>query len=416
MKCIDDLVSDVNGPRLVPSYKQNERRLLSIFMALLEISPIVRGRFLEKCGYRSGKTCKYSSLMEVQYKGSKYPEVRPDGLITCSRGQTNWSAFVEAKSEKSPIRSEQIQDYLQLAHMCDVDTVITISNEFARVPYELPYHIAQNKRKGREIFHFAWAEIRTFLDLIRMNESLSNAEAEVLRHCLLYFWDDGSGVQTYDAMPHSWPAFVEAAATTLGFGSNMKGLTEIVHGWQQERRDLCSKLSNITNTSIELRHFSGVRAAEEERLKADRSMLADEYKLTAEYFFKESKVSIQVQADLKARSTSVGLDILPPDGKGAKAIVRWLAATAEGLENNPLSISLDWPGRGQGTTVPAKSLLADPDALSAGKKDAPKLIRIILMRDDTRAFKSRKKFIEQLESLTLELTELAFDRGWLRSG
>lgn len=414
MKCIDDLVSDLNAPRLIPSYKQNERRLLSVFMALIEKSPVIRGLFLEKCGYRSGKTCRFQSLMEVQYKGSKYPEVRPDGLLVCTRGQTSWSAFIEAKSEKSAIRPEQIQDYLQLASMCDVDAIITISNEFARVPNELPYHVGQAKRKGREIYHFAWADIRTFLDLNKNNEDLSPIEIDLVEQCLLYFWDDGSGIQTYDAMPATWPAFVEAASTALGFGANMKGLTEIVHGWQQERRDLCSKLTQQSKRAVELRHFSGARKSEDERLKADKARLADDYILSADYFFKDEKASLEIRADLKSKLTSAALEVEPPAGKAAKAAVRWAASAVDGLSASSLSVSFDWPGRSNGTTAFASALIEDPDALCADQKEAPKKIRFILSVENSRGFKSRKKFIEDLEKTTATLVEFALERGWMR--
>lgn len=413
MKCIEDLVSDLNSPRLIPSYKQNERRLLSVFMALIEISPVVRGLFLEKCGYRSGRTCRFQSLMEVQYKGSKYPEVRPDGLVVCTRGQTTWSAFIEAKSEKSAIRPEQIQDYLQLANMCGVDAIITISNEFARVPDELPYHVGQAKRKGREIFHFAWADIRTFLDLNKNHPDLSEVEALLVQQCLLYFWDDGSGVQTYDAMPANWPAFVEAASTALGFGSNMKGLTEIIHGWQQERRDLCSKIMHQSKRSVELRHFSGARSSEEERLKADKKRLAEDYVLSADYYLKDDRASLKIRADLKSKLTTAALDIEPPAGKGAKAAVRWAAGAVDGLSASNLSVSFDWPGRGPGTTALASALVEDPDLLCEGQKDAPKKIRFILSIENSRGFKSRKKFIEDLERTTATLLEFALEKSWL---
>ncbi len=44
----------------------------------------------------------------------------------------NGLLFVEAKAA-STIRSEQIIDYIELATTVGVDTIITISNEFARL-------------------------------------------------------------------------------------------------------------------------------------------------------------------------------------------------------------------------------------------------------------------------------------------
>lgn len=228
MKCMEDLAAAPNRPRLIPNFKQTERRLLSVFMALLELSPTIRGSFFTKCGFRSARVSTYESAMEVTYKGSKYPDIRPDGLAVCTRGKTVWSAFIEAKAEKSIIRPEQIQDYVKLADLAEVDAIITISNEFAREPDELPYHLTQNKRRSKGVFHFAWADIRTFLELEKASGTLADAEQYVLKQCLEYFWDDVSGIQTYDAMPETWAAFVESSSTALGFNSKVKGFSEII--------------------------------------------------------------------------------------------------------------------------------------------------------------------------------------------
>ena len=95
----------------------------------------------------------------------------------------NGLLFVEAKAASS-IRSEQIIDYIELATTVGVDTIITISNEFARLPEELPYHIAGSKRRKFDIFHFAWADIRTFLALQINHQDLGEVEEKVLIECL----------------------------------------------------------------------------------------------------------------------------------------------------------------------------------------------------------------------------------------
>ena len=71
------------------------------------------------------------------------------GLIVCRRGSASWSAFVEAKSGGSPIRADQIQAYAELAKDMNVDTIITISNEFASTPDELPYHLGFSQAEER---------------------------------------------------------------------------------------------------------------------------------------------------------------------------------------------------------------------------------------------------------------------------
>jgi hypothetical protein len=261
MKCIDQLSTDLNRPRLTPKFKKTERTLLSVFMRTLEFIPDLRAEFLSSCGYGAGKSCSYTSYMEVMYPSAKYPDGRPDGLIACHYGKRFWAAFIEAKADKSPIRSDQMQDYAELASMLDVDALISLSNEFARAPSEPPYNIPNGKRRKREIYHFAWAELRTMLELQRLNETLTPLEAAILDDCLDYFWSNGSGVLTYDMMPPEWSNFVQSAGVGVGFQTQTSGITEIVKGWHQERRDIRSKLIHETHKSVELRHESGARAA-----------------------------------------------------------------------------------------------------------------------------------------------------------
>jgi len=351
--------------------------------------------------------------MEVSYRGSKYPEVRPDGLILCQRGKSVWSAFIEAKAEKKDIRPDQIQDYCKLAEMVDVDLVISISNEFARQPDELPYHLAENKRKGRTVAHFSWADIRTFLELTRNDADLSEIENALVQQCLAYFWADGSGIQTFDLMPSMWPDFVESASTALGFNQNIKGLAEVVHGWQQERRDLCSKLTRLTNRSVDLRHKVGVRSNEEDRLKADKADLANKYTLGARYFFPDTKTNMDIHVDLRACRTTVALEISPPENKGAKAVTTWLARQLSQFSDAALTLSFDWPGKNSDVTLDLQSFLAEPSIVSDGKKTPPRGMHLLISRHAVRRFKSRKLFIEDVEKTTFEMTELAMACGWV---
>ncbi len=382
-------------------------------MSLLDLSPEIRGEFLKLCGYGSGRTCQYQSHMEPQYSSDKLPDVRPDGLIACVRGATRWSGFIEAKAGRSPIRPEQIVDYIDLAAKLDVDVVISISNEFARSPQELPYHVSGTKLRKTSVCHFAWADIRTFLELQSKSEELGAIERKVLSACLMYFWEASSGILTYDAMPADWPKFVEASHTQLGFGTKTQGITEIVHGWQQERRDLCSKIIHETHADVVLGHHAGSRADAEQRLKVDRKTLADEYVLTADYVFRASKVKLKVQADLKSCQIGLALEMAPPENKKARAVVNWFAQhfPEEDLPN--AKVAFDWKGRKTQEPVDLGYFLSAPDMISESQKDAPRCIRFIRSIQDVRRFKSRKKFIEDLERLTLDTVKLAMLKSWI---
>lgn len=402
MKAIAELNSTNNTPKLIPTFKQTERKLLSVFMSVLEMIPEFRGAFLSRCGFNSGKTSYYESYMEPSYRSSKYESVRPDGLIFCRRGENYWTAFIEAKSEKSSIRSDQIQDYILLASQLDVQNIISISNDFANSPTELPYHIPNSKRKNTHIVHFAWAELRTFMELFLYETTkLSEVERQLIQQCLEYFWHKDSGISTYDAMPEDWPNFVESAATNLGFNTKTPHVTDIVHGWQQECRDLCSKIMHAYKGNVEFVHPAGRKSTQDERLKFDRKSLAEEYYLEANYKFKATKSNLEITVDLKSCRTSVEIEIETPKDKKAKASVNWIynLLLETGLEES--KIIFDWKGR-NGSSIHQLSELKDEiDTICENQKDAPKKIRIIQDIHNVRRFKSRKRFVEDLETLVL---------------
>ena len=209
-------------------------------------------------------------------------------------------------------------------------------------------------------------------------------------------------------MPADWRGFVEQASTTLGFRTNQKGITEIVHGWQQERRDLTAKVLLLTHKNVEMRHSAGVRATAEERVKHDRRQLADDYVLDVNYRFEESKAIIRVIADLQGCKISTALEILPPAGKKAMATVNWVAKTFAGIEDKDTKITFDWKGRNAERVTTIAELIEDPEATRDGQTEAPKSIRIIREVHNARRFKSRKLFIEDLERLVLGLAQDGF--------
>jgi len=92
MKAINKLKSP-NAAQLIPSFKQTERRLLSVFMRTMDIVPEFRGHILQYVGYRGGKTSEYKSFMEPTFDLLDTPSIRPDGLIACQRGQKTWTAL-----------------------------------------------------------------------------------------------------------------------------------------------------------------------------------------------------------------------------------------------------------------------------------------------------------------------------------
>jgi len=397
VKVIQKLKTPISA-QLIPSFKQTERKLLSIFMRVMDIVPEFRGHILELVGYKGGKTSAYKSYMEPSFDLLNGPAVRPDGLITCKRGQKEWSALVEAKSENNKIRPEQIENYTSLARLLNVDAVITVSNEFAASASDLPYTLQKVKRKSRDVFHFSWPSIASEMTMfLEWNKKLNDAEKIILSEAIRFFSTKDSGVATFDQMSPSWKDFVNSANTVIGFNSATQGVADIVRDWHQERRDLAIKLNEQMGGGIAIKFPTKQRNDAVERRKATREQLTKEYKLTALYTFGKSKDSLEAVADLRACSQTFVFSFDPPKGKKIRAISTWLGKILASNRTDHLSIRLDWPGRESDTWYKASELVSHPERIIAGRNYEPKKISFVSNLQNTQRFKSRKLFIVDLE-------------------
>jgi len=397
MRAITGLKTE-NYPQLIPVFRKPERKLLSVLMAVLDIVPRFRGQLLNQCGYGAGISCKYQSFMEPHYEFPHLPNRVPDGLMVCTRGQATWSAFIEAKADNNAIRPEQIQEYSDFAAELNVDAVISISNEHALTPTDLPYHLASNKRRKRSVFHLSWTGIRTEIELFLNSENgCDPAEIAILKQTLSFMRSPRSGVEAYDTMPKNWSAFVESANTAIGFNANTLGFMEIVRGWQQERRDLREKLKSETGDEVELRNPAGARASLEDITSYDKKLLADDKMLRTGYLFKKSKCHLGITSDLRACSHAFTLEIMLPDDKQEKATINWLAKKLFNLSADHYQVIIDWPGVGNEVLVPLNQLFQHPDSVYEGQKSPPKSVWLARGHRNVRRFKNRKRFIEDLE-------------------
>jgi plasmid maintenance system antidote protein VapI len=406
MKALNLLKTPI-AAQLIPSFKKTERRLLSVFMRVLDIIPEFRGHILELVDYRGGRSSTYKSYMEPSFDLLDTPALRPDGLLTCKRGTKEWSALVEAKADRHPIRLDQIIDYIGIGKLLEIDAIISISNEFASAKGELPYSLPNHKRKGITVHHLSWSRIAAEMNMfLEESTELHHAERMVLQEAIRYFASSDSGVSTFDQMSPSWKDFVESANTVIGFSTNTPGVAEIVKDWQQERRDLCIKLNQQIGGGVETWFPAKLRKDLSERKKQVRELLTKEYQLEVVYAFKETKTKLRVIADLKAYSQTFIFECAPPKGKQIRAFTTWLAKLLDIQLDQKLSILLDWPGRTQSTVHKVEDIIQHPEAISNNYKDPPTSISFITTKQGAKRFKSRKLFIEDLEAGAKSLIDI----------
>ena len=66
----------------------------------------------------------------------------------------------------------------------------------------------------------------------------------------------------------------------------------------------------------------------------------------------------------------------------------------------------DWPGREPSSIHNASEIVRHPEIISSGRKSLPRSISIVTSLQDIRRFKSRKRFIEDLEDGATNLVNL----------
>jgi hypothetical protein len=98
----------------------------------------------------------------------------------------------------------------------------------------------------------------------------------------------------------------------------------------------------------------------------------------------------------------------PPKVKTTISVNSWLPKNLSGLNAGQFSIVIDWLGRGIDTRIDLDQLIRFPETIYEGRKEAPRTNTIISRHRDVRRFKSRKKFIDDLEGNSIQLvTELS---------
>lgn len=403
-KAEEALTSQTNFPQLIPSHKKDERRLLSVLMASLDILPEFRGAFFKEVGYLSGKSCNYISHMEPQYNHSSLSNARPDGLAICTRGKNTWSAFIEAKANSQIIATEQIQSYTELAYKLGVNSVISISNTYPSSTIELPYSLPQSKRKKRDVYHLAWPQIRSILNVVINSGKLTKCEKQIAKQILRFFNNPEHGIITFDQMSIDWPKFVKAVDIGINI-KNQKGFSEIVSDWQQERRDLFNKLSTKLDSAIKIKHAAGAKSTISEKTNLDKTLLNDQHLLTASYQILDANSVLEVSANIKAKTIRVELKINTPENKKAGATLSWLSKKIKPLNNAGYFLNIRWPNSRTDKILSLDDFLKLPSESGSRQTAKPKRISIFYLENDVRKFSSRKGFIEKLEATTNKILE-----------
>ncbi len=412
MNLDSDYIARGEKSRLFPilSETSKEGRSLSIFLACLACVNEFGAALLADIGQRIGKRTSIATYTEVVLRKGGEKLRRPDGLITLSTGSRKWTALVEAKVGSTELSSEQLEDYIEIAKLNQIDALITISNQFAALPTHHPIALSASTRKKVDIYHWSWMYVVTQASLLLSDDSINDRDQKIiLKEMVRFLTHPSAGVKNFDQMPAVWADVVKKIQLGGAISPSSDEAREVVGAWHQELRDLTLILSRQLGADVALQISRAHSSDPVARQKAGVTELVDKLCLTAVVIVPDAASPIEICVDLQKRSVSVSMKLrAPTDRKSTKARVNWLLRQLPEDCGTDVHVRLLWPGRAAHTQYPIKNLRDDP-ALSSNERENLVVLsfQIVLIRDLGGRFGQRKNFIKELEAAVPDFYESA---------
>ncbi|GAA1896785.1 TerD family protein [Actinomadura bangladeshensis] len=352
------------GARLFPvaglrSEHEREARATSTLLAVMAQVPEFGRRLTARFGAPAGTV---QTFVETSFKHGD-SKVRPDGAVRVARAGRIWTALVETKTGGSPLKSDQVEAYLEVAARNGYETVITLSNDLA-LDGEHPLTVDRRRLRKVALRHLSWAEVAHEAHMLCHHHGLASpVHAWMLGELLHYLRHDNAGCQGFQDMGASWVPLRNAiTAGTLRPGD--RHAERVAESWEKLVRQLCLRLSGETGLNVApvtRRRRSG---AEARRAGVVASLLAAG-RMGAEIRMPDAGGPVRVEADL--RTGQIETSVAVPAAARARALTRvqWLLRQ---LADAPQDLRVEAlaDGRDEGPCDLLKNLRSEPGLLVSG--------------------------------------------------
>ncbi|WBC14421.1 stress response protein [Micromonospora sp. WMMA1998] len=350
--------------RLIPTSgingaEEQERRATS---ALLAVMSAVRefGRVLtQSVGAPAGVV---QTFIEVPFKLGNQ-QLFPDGLIRVTRGQRQWTALVEVKTGSNPLRSEQLEAYLDIAREQGFDALITISNEIAPVPGQHPTTVDRRKLRKVALYHLPWTEILTQAVIQKEYRGVADPDqAWVLGELIRYLEHPRSGALEFSDMG---PAWVQArdgvSAGTLRAGDG--AAAQVAGRFDALIRYACLRLGRRLGTDVTPALSRRDLADPAARTQSLANQLASAGTLTGSVRIPGAVGHLHVTADLRAGQIVCHVDVDAPRSGRPTTRVNWLVRQLKDAPDTVRIEAFAMHARGGGATDLLRQIRAEPTTL-----------------------------------------------------
>jgi hypothetical protein len=318
-------VEDWRHARLIPTYgirsqEEQEKRATSCLLAVMHGVPDFGHALLGDLGAPRSATIK--TFGEVRFKNADGKTDIPDGAIVCERAGRRWTCLVEIKTGSAALCDEQVGRYLDIAREHDFDGVLTISNAITHSVSESPVAVDGRKLKKTKLWHLSWWRVLTQAVIESRHRGVSDTDqAWVLRELIHYLSSEASGIAGFEDMGEHWvPVRSAARDGTLRQGDPT--IRSVAERWEQFVEYLCLSFSQELGRNVVCprarKQTTGTRIDEVER------SLATEGRLRATIRVPDAIGELRLEADLKARQTTISVDIDAPTEGRPKSRINWL--------------------------------------------------------------------------------------------
>lgn len=308
------------------SDRDRETRATSVLLSVMAQVPRFGRRVTAPFGAPSGRMETYT---EVSLPHGDTPR-RPDGVIRVERAGKLWTALIETKTNGNPLKSDQVQAYMDIAARRGYEAVITLSNDVALEGSPLVDVKIDRRRKHQvALWHLSWAEVAHQAQLLIQHEGVGNAARTwLLQDLLHYLQHENSGCHGFQNMGAAWVPVRNGIDDETLCQGDPRAL-EVVESWERLIRQVCLRLGGEVGQKVlpVQRSKRGTDPGERRSRMADQLCL--DGRLQAQLRIENTPGLLAVSADLRTGRLRTSVEI-PAPAQGypltwAKRLIRQLA-------------------------------------------------------------------------------------------
>lgn len=302
------------------------------------------------------------TFIEVEFDldGKK---VIPDGLIRVTRGSKSWTALVEVKTGHNELKSEQLENYLEVARRNSFQVLLTISNETPSAAGVHPTTVDKRKLKHVALHHLAWSEVLSLAVVEKEHRGVADPDqAWILGELIRYLEHPRSGALEFEDMGSSWVAVRNGVANGT-LRSSDKFAVEVAGRFDALLRFTALQLGTRLGTETTVVYSRKEIGDSTSRSQAHVDNMVTHGRLQGSLRIPDTVGALDVTVDLRSRQIvcSVGIDA-PRDGRETTK-VNWLVRQLKNANDRTRVESTVTNQRGNGATDLLGQVRAKPELL-----------------------------------------------------